>query len=143
MGEATAFVGLLVVKLTRYHGLLAGSTMTDTMIYSTMAEKVAAYDAFFRSSDVFLIVMGVNSDAVGKSEALRAVEHHPSYMLMMPHEDPVSVNEKVSSDEDYNNGYDWKERTIYHLRMGDTNIANDLVTSHMKDGVRVLRFARG
>ena len=41
--------------------------MTDTMIYSTMTEKAAAYDAFFRSSDVFLIVIGIDSDAVGKS----------------------------------------------------------------------------
>lgn len=81
-----------------------------------MTEKVAAYDAFFRSSDVFLIVIGIDSDAVGKSEALRALERHPSYMLMYP-EGPVVIEQKgYLNDEEW----DHKQRVIYHLGMGET-----------------------
>lgn len=109
--------------------------MTDTMIYSTMTEKVAAYDAFFRSSDVFLIVIGVDSDAVGKSEALRALERHPSYMLMLS-EGPVVIEQKGYLNDEL----DYKQRVIYHLGMGDIILADLLAEKYR---ARILRFARG
>lgn len=114
-------------------------TMTGSVshIYSTMADKVAAYEAFFNSADTHLVVMGVGSYGVGKSAALNRIEKHGSYVLHVD-DKAVVVGARGLTEED-------EEpltlpRVIYHLYHGDVALAEAL---RDKYGARVLLFARG
>lgn len=109
------------------------------MIYTTMAEKVAAYTNFFNSADTHLVVIGVEGggDGVGKTIALQRVLKHGAYTLLVD-DKAVHVGARGLTEED-------EEpltypRVIFHLYCGDVALADALAAKY---GARVLRFSRG
>jgi predicted HAD superfamily phosphohydrolase len=113
--------------------------MLDSIpILSTMAEKVAAYNAFFDSEDTHLVVIGVGGDAVGKTAALRRIKCHGELVVLLNNTE-FRVYPADGLTEDAPDAR-WFSRIIFHLNCGDKALAEAL---QAKYNARVLRFARG
>ena len=101
-------------------------------IYSTMADKVAAYAEFFNSTDTHLVVMDD-----GKSAALNHIHKHGSYVLHVDNR-AIVVGARGFTEDDAEPLT--LPRVIYHLHRGDSALAEAL---RDKYGARILLFARG
>ena len=107
-------------------------------VYSTMASKVAAYEAFFNSDDTQTLVV-IGPGGSGKSAALNRVEKHGELVIhvdLYPH-----IRAEKGLDDDIS-GTDpiTLSRTVYHLFDTDEDLAQAL---KRKFGAQIIRFERG
>jgi hypothetical protein len=95
-------------------------------VYSTLQEKVKAYEDFFHSEDSTLLVIGDGGS--GKSQAL----HQANYTC-----DIILHQESTPTLLHCKNGFPERLCVVYHLYESDTELAKEL---QKKFGARIVRF---
>lgn len=109
-----------------------------TKVYSTLSEKVAAYEDFFESDETQTLVV-IGPGGSGKSLALNRVERHGELVIHADSypqfREPMGIAEDESGSSPIT-----LSRTVYHLFDTDEDLAELL---KRKYGARVIRFERG
>jgi len=108
---------------------------TTEKVCSTMDEKVAAYEEFFKSDDNVLIVIG--SGGSGKSAAFQKITRRGMTLLLSSDSDVCTCSAigLTHTDDDAVS----RDRMIYHLYPQDEELAQAL---KKKYNARIVRFQK-